>query len=246
MSRLRLFQIRLVASAALLLLVFTLVRLLWYPGAYFTISGVSRQLWVLVGVIMVVGPVLSTIVHKPGKKGLVMDHVILAAIELAVAIVASAIFFQGRPYFAVFAVDRFEAIGEREIIGSPVPQELLVGQPGQKQHLVYAELPEDPEKLSALINETVFLGMADIDQRPEFWKPYSAGIATVKAAALPLDALLGGDESRAAAINTWLVDHGGSAHEYIYLPLRGKAGDALIILSADTALPVATLAVDPW
>jgi len=246
MSRLRFFQIRLVASAALLLLVLTLVRLLWYPGAYFTISGVSGRLWILVGVVMVVGPVLSTFVYKPGKKRLVMDLGVLAVVELAVVIVASAIIFQGRPYFTVFAVDRFEAVAVQEISGSPVPQHLFVGQSGQNQHLVYAELPEDPETMSALIDETVFYGMADIDRRPEFWKPYSDGIATIKATALPLEALLGGDESRAAAVNTWLVGYGGSAHEYTYLPLRGKAGDAVIILSADTGYPIATLNVDPW
>jgi hypothetical protein len=245
MSRLRLFQIRLAASAALLLLVFTLTRLLWYPGAYFTISGVSTQLWILLGVVMVVGPVLSTFVYKPGKKSLVMDLGILAVVEMAAVIVAAAIIYQGRPYFAVFAVDRIEAVAWQEVSGADVPQDLIVGQRGQKQRLVYAQLPDDPEKMSALIDETVFLGMADIDRRPEFWKSYSAGIATIKAAALPLENLLD-DESRAAAAGTWLADHGGSAQDYIYLPLRGRAGDALIILSAETALPVATLAIDPW
>jgi hypothetical protein len=246
MSRLRLFQIRLAASAALLLLVFALVRLLWYPGAYFTISGVSRQLWILAGVVMVVGPVLSAVVYKPGKKGLIMDLGILAAVELAAVIVASALLFQGRPYFTVFAVDRFEAVAAQEISGSPFAQDLLVSRPGQKPQLFYAELPEDPERMDALIDETVFQGMADIDRRPEFWKPYSAGIATIKAAALPLEALLSGDESSAAVVNAWLVKYGGDAHEYIYLPLRGRADDAIIILSADIGYPVATLEVDPW
>jgi hypothetical protein len=246
MSRLRLFQIRLAASAALLLLVFALVRLLWYPGAYFTISGVSRQLWILVGVVMVVGPVLSAVVYKPGKKGLIMDLGILAAVELAAVIVVSALLFQGRPYFTVFAVDRFEAVAVQEISGSPFAQDLLVSRPGQKPLLFYAELPEDPEKLSVLIDETVFQGMADIDRRPEFWKPYSAGIATIKAAARPLQALLGRNDRRSIVVNKWLAKSGGSAQDYIVLPLRGRAGDATIILSADNGYPVATLAVDPW
>ena len=246
MSRLRLFQIRLAASAALLLLVFALVRLLWYPGAYFTISGVSTQFWILVGVVMAVGPVLSTFVYKPAKKSLVMDLGILAAVELAAVIVAAAILFQGRPYFAVFAVDRFEAVALGEISGLDVSPDLLVGQTGQRQRLVYAELPEDPDILSTLINETVLLGMADIDRRPEFWRPYSDGIATIRAAALPLEALLGGDETRSAAVDKWLAKFGGSAHEYIYLPLRGKAGDATIILRADTGYPVTTIEIDPW
>jgi len=246
MSRLRLFQIRLAASAALLLLVFTLVRLLWYPGAYFTISGVSRQLWVLVGVVTVVGPVLSTIVYKPGKKGLVLDLVILAAVELAVLVAASVLIFQGRPYFAVFAVDRVEAVALGEVSGSDVPEALLGRRPDQQQRLVYAELPEDPERMNALIDETVFQGMADIDRRPEFWKPYSDGIETVKAAARPLQALLGRDDRRSVAVNKWLVKSGGSAQDYIVLPLRGRAGDGIIVLGADSGYPVATLVVDPW
>lgn len=246
MSRLRLFLTRLAASAALLLLVFTLVRLRWYPGAYFTISGVSTQLWILAGVVMVVGPILSTFVYKPAKKGLIMDLGILAAVELAAVIVAAAMLFQGRPYFAVFAVDRFEAVAWQDISGSDVPQDFLVGQPGQKQRLVYAELPEDPERMLALIDETVFQGMADIDRRPEFWKPYSDGIVTVKAAARPLEALLDRDDRRSVAVNKWLVKSGGSAQDYIVLPLRGRADDAIIILGADTGYPVATLAIDPW
>jgi hypothetical protein len=246
MSRLRLFQIRLAVSAALLLLVFTLIGSLWYPGAYFTISGVSRQLWVLVGVVAVVGPVLSTFVYKPGKKGLVLDLVILAAVELAVLVAASVLIFQGRPYFTVFAVDRFEAVALGEVSGSDVPEALLGRRPDQQQRLVYAELPEDPERMSKLINETVVLGMADIDRRPEFWKPYAEGIATIKAAARPLQALLGRDDRRSVTVNKWLLKSGGSAQDYIVLPLRGGAGDGIIILHADNGYPVATLAVDPW
>ncbi len=246
MSRPRLFQIRLAASAALLLLVFTATRLLWYPAAYFAISGVSRQLWVLVGVVVVVGPVLSAFVYKPGKKSLAMDLGILAAVEIAALVVASVLIFQGRPYFAVFAVDRFEAVALPEVSGLEIPAALIKSQPDQDQRLIYAQLPEDPERMSALIDETVFLGMADIDRRPEFWRPYADGIATIKAAARPLEVLLDGDETRTAAVNKWLLKFGGGSKEYIFLPLRGKAGDATIILRADTGYPVASLAIDPW
>lgn len=246
MSRLRLFQIRFVASASLLLLVFMVTRLLWYPDAYFDIFGVSRQLWILVGVVIVVGPVLSAVIYKPGKKSLVMDLGILAAVELAVLVAALMLIFEGRPYFVVFAVDRFEAVAQGEVSGPDVLPALIEEQKDRKLKLVFAPLPEDPDKLTQLIKETVLEGMADIDRRPEFWRPYAEGISTIKAAALPLEALLGSDEPRSAAVSKWLADSGGSAQEYIYLPLRGKAGDAMIVLDADTAVPVATLSIDPW
>ena len=117
MTRLQVFQIRSVASLALLLVVFGVVRLLWYPGAYFAISGVLTQLAVLAGVVLVVGPILTTFVFKPGKKGLTADLWILAAIEVIVVVVAVSVMFQRQPHFAVFAVDRFEAIALQDVSG---------------------------------------------------------------------------------------------------------------------------------
>ena len=65
MTRLNVFQLRLLASGSVLLLVFSVVRLLWYPGAYFAISGVSWPFLVLAGAVLVIGPALSAFVYKP-------------------------------------------------------------------------------------------------------------------------------------------------------------------------------------
>jgi hypothetical protein len=246
MSRLHVFQWRLAASGALLLLVFTAIRLLWYPDAYFAISGIQKQLWVLVGVMFVVGPVLSAFVYKPGKKSLAMDLSILTAVEVAAVVVATTVIFQGRPAFSVFAVDRFEAVSSAEVNLADASAGLQVSRPGHAPRLVYAKLPEDPEAMSQLMDETVLMGMADIDRRPEFWQPYARGIATIKSAARPLDELLQGADGQNGTISDWLASQGGNANDYIYLPLRGRAGDAAVILHADIGFPVATLPVDPW
>lgn len=246
MSRRQVFQWQLAASGALLLLVFTAIRLLWYPGAYFAISGVQTQLWVLAGVMFVVGPVLSAFVYKPGKKNLVMDLSILAAVEVAAVVVATTLIFQGRPAFSVFAVDRFEAVSGKEVDLANAAAGLPLSRPGHAPRLVYAKLPEDPEAMSQLMDETVLMGMADIDRRPEFWQPYAQGIAAIKAAARPLDDLLQGEDPQKGVVRDWLAASGGRSGDYIFLPLRGRAGDAAIVLHTDIGFPVATLLVDPW
>lgn len=73
MTRLRVFQLRLVATASLLLVVFAVIRLLWYPGAYFTLAGADKLVLVLIMVNLVISPGLSALVYKPGKKGLKID-----------------------------------------------------------------------------------------------------------------------------------------------------------------------------
>jgi hypothetical protein len=222
------------------------IRLFWYPGAYFEISGVQTQLWVLAGVMFVAGPVLSTFVYKPGKKGLALDLGILAGVELLAVVVATTLIFQRQPYFSVFAIDRFEALSRSEISADEAVYAEFGTRPGHTPRLVYAKLPDDPEALSQLIDETVFQGMADIDRRPEFWQPYASGLAEIKAAAKPLDKLISGTDEQRAIAQEWLAASGGQSQDYIFLPLRGKAGDATIILHAVIGFPVATLAVDPW
>lgn len=246
MTRLRLFQIRLAATAGLLLVICVLVRLLWYPGGYFAISGVGELLLILAAVALIVGPCLSAFVYRPGKKGLLTDLGLLATVELVAVVLAVSIIYARQPFYTVFAVDRFESVPRSQVDSAEILYASLNTRPGHAPRLVYAELPRDEDKLSRLMDETLFEGKEDIDRRPEFWKPYSAGLAALKAAAKPLESLLEGDAGRAAKVRRWLLRRGGSIGDYICLPLRGKAGDALMIVHADIGYPVGILAVDPW
>ena len=246
MNRLRVFQCRLAASATLLLLVFGVIRLLWYLGEYFEIFGVRNRFLLLVLASLVLGPALSTMVYKPGKKGLVVDLGVLATLELAAVIVMSFLLYARQPHFLVFAVDRFEVMSRLEVDTGQIAFSSLLERPGHEPRLVYAELPQDPEVFDRLLDETIFEGKKDIDRRPEFWKPYTSGIPTMKAAAKPLSDILHGDQIRAERVARWLSQREQSAEDFVYLPLRGKTADVVIVLHADIGYPVDILDVDPW
>ncbi len=246
MTRLRVFQLRLVVSATLLLLVFGVIRLLWYPGEYFTIFGVSGRFLLLVVASLVLGPALSALVYKPGKKGLRTDLAVLAALEITAVIIATSLLYAWQPYYTVFAVDRFEAVSRGEVDTQQIAYPSILTRPGHEPRLVYAELPQDPETFDRLMDETVLEGKKDIDRRPEFWKPYAAGVVALKAAAKPLEELLGGEQVRAANVAHWLSKQEEGPGSFVYLPLRGRAADAVMILHADIGYPVDILAVDPW
>lgn len=239
-------MIRFGLSAIALLCVYGVIRMFWYPGAYYEISGAAKQLWILVSIVIVVGPVLSTVIFRPGKKGLAMDIVILAAIELAALAAAMTLLYLRQPYFSVFAVDRFEAVSRQEVVDLELGIRLVGERPAREPRLVYAKLPDDPERLGELIKETVLMGMPDIDRRPEFWLPYPSGIADVKAAAIPLASLAAVGDGRYQAIAARLESSGIQEESVRFLPLRGRAGDATIIMDADTGYPVTTVVVDPW
>jgi hypothetical protein len=246
MTRARLFTQRFAATASLLLVAFVVIRFLWFPDGYFQIFGVAKLFLVLVAVNLVVGPGLSTLLYKPGKWGLSFDLIVVACIEIAILGFAMHQILERRPVFAVFAVDRFEAVTVSEVDLDSLRNSQLALPQGYMPRLIYAELPTDLEVMSLLIDETVFLGMADIDRRPEFWKPYAQRISFIKAAAKPLATLLSLNDQRAEPIKRWLARQELSADDYAYLPIRGKTADGMMILHADIGNPVEILPIDPW
>jgi len=246
MTRSQLFQIRFAATAGLLLLAFLMVRFLWFPSGYFALSGVTKLFLILVAVNFVVGPVLSTILFKPGKWGLKFDLVVVACVELVILTWGLAEIHERRPAFAVFAVDRFEAVSRSEVDLSQLANSGLDAATGFAPQLIYAELPTDVDVMNQLIDDTVFLGKKDIDRRPEFWKPYATGMRFLKAAVLPLSDFLSLQDQRAGVIQRWLDRNDAQAVDYAYLPIQAWSADGVIILHADIGYPVAVLAIDPW
>ena len=222
------------------------MRLLWFPGDYFVLSGIGKLLLVLVAVNLVVGPGLSTLLYKPGTWGLKFDLVLIACVEIFILGWALVEIDERRPAFAVFAIDRFEAVMRSEVDLSQLADSRLATSPGFAPRLIYAELPTDAEVMSQLIDDTVFLGKKDIDRRPEFWKPYTAGISTLQAVARPLEHFLTPNDRRAGPIRRWLARHRAEAQDYVSLPLRARSGDGIMIIHADIGYPAGVLAVDPW
>ena len=246
MTRARLFTQRFAATASLLLLAFVVVRFLWFPDGYFQIFGIAKLFLVLIAVNLVVGPGLSTLLYRPGKWGLKFDLIVVACIEIAIMGFAMHQILERRPAFAVFAVDRFEAVTVSEVDLDYLRSSQLSLSNGYMPRLIYAELPTDLEVLSLLIDETVLLGMPDIDRRPEFWKPYAQGMSFIKAAAKPLATLLSMNDERAEPIKRWLARQELSANDYAYLPIQGKTADGMMILHADIGYPVDILSIDAW
>ena len=246
MTRAKVFRIRFAATALGLLLAVAITRLLWYPGGYFAISGVSRLLLVLAAVVVVLGPGLSTVLYKPRKPGLRFDLIVIACAEIAVFAWALSEIHDRRPSFTVFAVDRFEVVARSEVDLTPLLNARLATQPGHAPRLIYAALPTDPEVMNQLIDDTVFLGKSDIDRRPEFWEPYAQGVATVKARAKPLSLYLALGDDLSGPVQRWLAGRNAKAGDYIFLPIRGRRGDAMMIVHADVGYPVGIVAVDPW
>lgn len=206
--------------------------------------------WYLVRILFIVdvvlGPLLTLIIFKSGKKGLKFDLSVIALFQVAALVYGTAVIYQERPYFMVFSVDRFELVPRKDLDLSQIKYDVLREKPWRGAVPVFARLPEDPLALSRLTEEVVFEGKPDLERRPEFWHPYADFASEALAAARDLNELLQ-EDARTAGTASQLIETYQADHARLgYVPLIGRTSTFAMLLDMDTGEQLQVLDIDPY
>lgn len=246
MSRLRAFLVHLSLSAVVIGIAFTIVFFIWYPQPYFEVVGAWYLIRILFIVDVVLGPLLTFIVFKAGKPGLKFDLTVIALVQVAALIYGGTIIYQERPYYMVFAVDRFELLSRKDLDLSNIKYDVLKEKPWLATIPVFARLPDDPEALSKFTEEVLFEGKPDLERRTEFWHPYDQFASEALARARDLREILKDDEISAAKAESVIGKYEADHARLGYLPLVGRTENFAIVLDLETGEQLDVLDVDPY
>lgn len=240
--RFRAFALHLAISALIALAVIGLVFFIWYPAPLATATGVTRIFLMLLAIDVILGPSLTLLVYKPGKKTLVFDLAVIACLQLAALSYGLYTVAEGRPAWLVFAVDRFELvrvndIDERKLDEAPADyrQPSWLG-----PQWVAASNPADSDERNDLILESVF-GGADLAQRPNLYQPLSTQKDAMAQRVLALSKL--SEFNTAEHVNALLAQH---PRADAWLPLRANNQDMVVLMHKASAEVVAIVDLRPW
>ena len=246
MTKRRAFTIHLTISL-LILLAFLLVMLfVWYPAPYFEIDG-GWKLWgILAGVNMVLGPLLSLIGFKPGKRGLKFALSCIVLTQLIALIYGGTIIYQQRPAFVVFGVDRFTTVPAAELDFDQLQYPELKRVVGIGPILAEAKPPNDPKLRQDLLFAVVLEGQKDLEFRPELYPPYRPDLQHLRSRNIDLSKIATLSTDAKHTIEAFLASQGGQMENYLYLPLKGRNTDIVMVLSPENGLPVGSISINPW
>ena len=247
MSRWKAAAIHLSISAAIGLVVGALLLLVWYPPPYFHAAGADQLVLLLVGVDLVLGPLLTLILFRSGKKGLKFDLAMIAVLQTTALVYGLSVVLQSRPVFLVSAVDRFVLVSANEID----PEDLAKGSKPEFRSLSYtgprvagARMPESTREREKLL----FSGLAgkDIERFPEYYVDYREAAAGLLRRAKPLDQLVlagpADQDALAAAINAT----GKPRAALVFVPIVARRASLTMLLDAQTGAPLRAVAIYPW
>ena len=244
MSRWKASGIHLLLSAVIAAAVLVFMLTVWYPWPLFDITGGSHLIFILVGVDVTIGPLITAIIFKAGKKGLRFDLTVVALAQLAALAYGIHTLWLARPVFIVFAVDQFELVTAKDLDAqdlaqgaSPEFRRLPLGQP--RYAAVVA--PSDLHEKSKLV-ESLMAGK-DLPMFPRYYVPYEREAGNALKHAKPLELVV---QRAPDAVLTYLRSSARSPEAVRFLPLRGERGAAAVLLDAVSGAPLKIVLVDPW
>ena len=245
MSRWKASGIHLLLSAAIASAVLVFMLTVWYPWPLFEIAGGDRLIFILIGVDVTLGPIITLIIFKAGKKGLKFDLTVIALAQLAALTYGMHAVFLARPIYIAFTVDQFELVSAKDIdpqdlakVTRPEFKRLPLGRP---QYIAVAA-PKDLQEKSRLVEAFVTSGK-DLFMFPQYYVPYDQRARDALVRAKPLRIIL----ARAPeVVKSYLTSSARSEDSVKFLPLRSPHGDGAVLLDATTGRPLKILMVNPW
>ncbi|WP_454254525.1 TfpX/TfpZ family type IV pilin accessory protein [Pseudomonas sp. Marseille-Q8238] len=240
--RIKAFVIHLLLSACLGLAVVYLVFFVWYPAPLHAAVGVTKIFLLLMGIDVVLGPCLTLLVYKRGKKSLAMDLSIICALQFGALLYGLHAMAEGRPAWLVFVDDHFQLVRANEVDGRRLSEaKAEYRDPSWAgPRWVFAVEPENIAEKNDLLFESVFAGVG-IAQRPNLYQPLSLAEFFVQKARKPLALLKEyNTQSSVEAILGAYPEVDG------WVPLKASQRDMVVLLKKGSGEVIAIVDAKPW
>lgn len=218
-TRLRATLIHLAISLAVLVPVVWVILFKWFPSFFFTIDGGRQGLQILIGVQLVLGPVLTLLLFKPGKPGLKFDLVVVGILQASCLGAGLYIIHSERPLFFVYYEEQFHTVNADTF----TEYGLLV--PAYRDYArtnpapVYVALPANPIE-EADIRRILYQDDVPLWVYSPLYRPLTERVEEFITHGTS-ERVIRQRDSR-SALDKWLTQKGGVFSDYAFFPVHSR------------------------
>lgn len=235
MSRIKAAFIHFLVSLMIVFAIFLTMFTLWYPDEYFNLMGGKKLIYLIAGVDVLLGPLLTLAIFDSKKRLIKFDLTCIAIFQIAAMSYGLYVMLQARPIFTVFNKDAFYVASVVDI----VPSELAKG---AKQKWKTASLtgpklvvssPNGKNKFEKMFYETESQ-TGTMQQYPRFYDEYENHIQDVIKAGKPLSQLIEIDNKNRNPIKDFSNDIKRPIEDFLYIPIYSMTGSMSAIIDKKT------------
>lgn len=209
----------------------------WYPIPLIPMARADRLLELIAGVDLIVGPLLTLLVYKPGKPSLRFDLTVIGLLQAVFLGFGLHSVYDSRPVFLVAVPDRFELVFANEIdpgrlsqAKNPKFRTLGYGKPV----LLGVEFPRsNKDEMQAILMSAV-TGSGDIQMMPKYYVDYAKAAPELLKHAQPLTAASGRSADAVTAMVAAAKHYGRKPEELRFVPIASSRGYATMLIDAKT------------
>lgn len=245
MSRRRAALLHFLISVAVFSAVIIPLLFYWFPPPLFFADGGWEVIQIAAGVDIVVGPLLTLVVFKSGKKGLKFDLAMIAIMQVAALAWGVHIMYRQRPVFMAFAEDRFSTVTLGQVGASTRPREELLGLGNDIPIRVLVRLPDDPKEAMAIKMAQVQRG-ASVFRLADRYEPMTQkNLEYVYSQAMDMDAFLKSARQYRDTYDSFLQKNKLDPRELAFIPLMCRYESVIIALRRSDSSIAGTLFIPP-
>lgn len=193
----------------------------WYPDGLARVVGGVELYFLVLGVEVCLGPLMSLVVYNPAKprSELVRDYILIGLIQVSALAFGLHSTFVTRPAYLVFVKDRIEVISAGELDAADIAEapEEFRALPVLGPEKICVEPPMDQKERSDLLMSS--LGGKDIQLMPKYYRACKEG--EVMHAAKSFSVLEAGLKK---ADRYEAVKHKLPSGDYLWLPIKSRLG----------------------
>lgn len=246
-DKLKASAIHLVICILIAIAIAWLVFVVWFPSPYHKISGGERIFFLILGVDLVCGPLLTFVVFDRNKKTkeIFFDMAFVALVQACALHYGIYVLSQARPVYTVFEVDRF-----RVVTASEIQKDKLNLAPQYLQHISWSgprvigvrEPKNNEEYLKSL---GMSLEGMPPSIRPDWWVQYTDVKENVLNSSHKMSLLYKYRSSDKKIIDDVIKHKGYSEEKLLWLPLVSEGNMGWVaFIDKNNAELVACIEID--
>jgi len=244
--RLKAFSLHLLSSATVLTLILGSLYFGWYRWPGWHLTDVTRVVFVMVCVDVVLGPTLTLVIANKNKprRELVRDVGIIVVVQLCALIYGSVSLWSGRPLYYAFSENVLQLVQAYDIDA----EEAEAGRrqnPGLAPHWyslprwIWAPLPQNAEESEKIVAAAV-TGGDDVISMPKYFKPWEDGLPSLRGQLKKVDDVAYFAKSEKTRLKERMKAAGLPDDKSNTIPLTGRGHPLLAVFDPATLKITAT------
>lgn len=227
-SRKQAFLTHLAVSTLIFIVISYLIVFHWFPEFYFFLDGGIRAITTIFFVDVVLGPGLTLLVFKPGKKSLKFDMAVILLLQISALFWGVSSVYSERPGATVFYWGKFSCLAHSDT--AEMNMAAIAAGPGGRQRLAFLQRPDSIDEFVSFSKEPYDHQSAEIYYYGDRIVPLDESVVKrLQNYRLDLSKLAAENDTAAKHVQLYLERHAGDVEHINLIPLSCRYGSALAV-----------------